>query len=117
MQHPANAAQQTGEQCDVALLGGGPGGAKIAALPAERERHVVLSEKARHSRFHIGEFLLPADLPPVEKFLRTTPLGSRLLAFKIVYYLRNLFNPRRTLSAWKKRRQMLHTFPVGPTPA
>lgn len=116
MQHPANAAQQTVEQCDFPVLGGRPGGAKIAALPAARGRDVVLSEKARHPRFHIDESLRPTDFPPVEKVFRTTPLGSRLLAFKVVYYLRNLFNPRRTLSAWKKRRQMLHTFPVGPTP-
>ena len=38
---------------------------------------------------------------------RGTPLGLRLFAFKTVYYLRNLFNPRRTLSAWKKRKQTL----------
>ncbi len=38
---------------------------------------------------------------------RGTPLGLRLIAFKAIYYLHNLFNPRRTLSAWKKRRQIL----------
>jgi flavin-dependent dehydrogenase len=38
---------------------------------------------------------------------RGTPLGLRLFAFKTIYYLRNIFNPRRTLSAWKKRRQSL----------
>ena len=38
---------------------------------------------------------------------RSTPLGIRLFAFKTIYYLRNLFNPRRTLSAWKKRKQIL----------
>ena len=84
MQHSANAAQQTVEQCDVPAPDGGPVGAKIAALPAERGRHVVLSEQARHSRFPIGESLLPTDLPPVEKFFRSTPPGSRLLAFKLV---------------------------------
>lgn len=34
-------------------------------------------------------------------------LGLRLFAFKTVYYLINFFNPRRTLSAWKKRKQIL----------
>ena len=38
---------------------------------------------------------------------RNTPLGLRLFAFKIVYYLKNSFNPRRTLSAWIKRKQLL----------
>jgi flavin-dependent dehydrogenase len=46
---------------------------------------------------------------------RSTPLGLRLFAFKIVYYLKNFFNPRRTLSAWKKRKQMLHASPAGST--
>jgi flavin-dependent dehydrogenase len=38
---------------------------------------------------------------------RGTPLALRLFAFKTIYYLKNIFNPNRTLSAWKKRRQML----------
>jgi 2-polyprenyl-6-methoxyphenol hydroxylase-like FAD-dependent oxidoreductase len=38
---------------------------------------------------------------------RGTPLGPRLFVFKTIYYLINFFNPRRTLSAWKKRRQIL----------
>src|SRR3954470_14815575 len=48
---------------------------------------------------------------------RNTPLGLRLFAFKLVYYTRNLFNPRRTLSAWKKRRQMVQAAPAGSTAA
>src|SRR5258708_36468798 len=48
--------------CDVLVVGGGPAGATIAALLAERGRHVVLVEKERHSRFHIGESLLPMNL-------------------------------------------------------
>ena len=38
---------------------------------------------------------------------RDTPLGLRLLAFRTIYYLKNFFNPRRTLSAWEKRKQIL----------
>ena len=38
---------------------------------------------------------------------RGTPLGPRLLAFKAIYYLTNLFNLRRTLNAWITRKQML----------
>lgn len=54
-------------QCDVLVIGGGPGGATIAALLAERGRNVVLIEKATHPRFHIGESLLPLNLPLFEK--------------------------------------------------
>jgi flavin-dependent dehydrogenase len=53
--------------CDVLVIGGGPGGATIAALLAERGRDVVLLEKARHPRFHIGESLLPLNMPLFEK--------------------------------------------------
>lgn len=38
---------------------------------------------------------------------RQTPLTLRLLAFKAIYYLTNFFNPRRTLDAWKRRKQMV----------
>jgi 2-polyprenyl-6-methoxyphenol hydroxylase-like FAD-dependent oxidoreductase len=54
-------------RCDVLVIGGGPGGATIAALLAERGRDVVLIEKATHPRFHIGESLLPLNLPLFER--------------------------------------------------
>ncbi len=45
------------------MIGGGPGGSTIAALLAERGHDVVVIEKDRHPRFHIGESLLPLNLP------------------------------------------------------
>ena len=53
--------------CDVLVIGGGPAGATAAALLAERGYRVTLFEKAHHPRFHIGESLLPANLPLLEK--------------------------------------------------
>jgi len=50
-------------ECDILVVGGGPAGATIATLLAERGRRVVLVEKDRHPRFHIGESLLPLNLP------------------------------------------------------
>jgi flavin-dependent dehydrogenase len=47
--------------CEVLVIGGGPAGSTIAALLAERGRNVVLIEKDRHPRFHIGESLLPMN--------------------------------------------------------
>ncbi|HWK44495.1 MAG TPA: NAD(P)/FAD-dependent oxidoreductase [Stellaceae bacterium] len=54
-------------RCDVLVAGGGPAGSTIAALLAERGYHVVLLEKARHPRFHIGESLLPLNLPLLDR--------------------------------------------------
>ena len=51
------------EKCDVFVLGGGPGGSTIAALLATRGWDVVIVEKERHPRFHIGESLLPLNMP------------------------------------------------------
>ncbi len=48
---------------DVVVIGGGPGGSTAAALLAQSGHRVVLLEKAHHPRFHIGESLLPANLP------------------------------------------------------
>ncbi len=51
------------QSCDVLVIGGGPAGSTAAALLGERGYRVTLLEKARHPRFHIGESLLPANLP------------------------------------------------------
>jgi flavin-dependent dehydrogenase len=48
--------------CEVLVIGGGPAGSTVAALLAERGRDVVLLEKERHPRFHIGESLLPLNM-------------------------------------------------------
>jgi flavin-dependent dehydrogenase len=57
----------TPRSCDVLVMGGGPAGSTAAILLAEMGYSVVLLEKARHPRFHIGESLLPANLPIFER--------------------------------------------------
>lgn len=49
--------------CDVLVIGGGPAGSTIGGLLAEQGWRVVLLEKDHHPRFHIGESLLPMNLP------------------------------------------------------
>jgi flavin-dependent dehydrogenase len=66
-----DAAASTGDaalqQTDVLVIGGGPAGSTVATLLARRGHHVTLLEKERHPRFHIGESLLPANLPLLEQ--------------------------------------------------
>jgi flavin-dependent dehydrogenase len=54
-------------ECDVLVVGGGPAGSTAAALLTERGWRVVLVEKDKHPRFHIGESLLPLNLGLLEK--------------------------------------------------
>jgi flavin-dependent dehydrogenase len=49
------------------VIGGGPAGSTAAALLARRGYKVIALEKAHHPRFHIGESLLPMNLPIFER--------------------------------------------------
>ncbi len=53
--------------CDVFVVGGGPAGATAAALLAEAGLRVILADKDKHPRFHIGESLLPHNLPLLDR--------------------------------------------------
>src|SRR6266581_8300837 len=61
---------------DVAIIGGGPAGSTAAALLAQAGRRVILFEREKFPRFHIGESLLPFSMKAFtrlglhEKFLR-----------------------------------------------
>lgn len=62
-----NAGGEKQDSCEVLVIGGGPAGATIAALLAERGRDVLMLEKSRHPRFHIGESLLPMNMPMFDR--------------------------------------------------
>ena len=55
------------EACDILVIGGGPAGSTAAAMLAERGCDVILLEQAEHPRFHIGESLLPANMPILQR--------------------------------------------------
>lgn len=55
------------KQADIVVIGGGPAGSTFATLMQQRGWQVVLLEKDHHPRFHIGESLLPMNLPIFER--------------------------------------------------
>jgi flavin-dependent dehydrogenase len=61
------AAEPAQRRSEVFVIGCGPAGSTIAALLAERGRDVAVVDKERHPRFHIGESLLPLNMPILER--------------------------------------------------
>lgn len=55
------------ELFDVAIVGGGPAGSTTAALLAQKGYHVLLLEKEKFPRYHIGESTVPGVLPVFEE--------------------------------------------------
>jgi len=50
------------ENYDVAIIGGGPAGSTAATLLSKAERRVIVLERDKFPRFHIGESLLPFSM-------------------------------------------------------
>lgn len=49
----------TEETCDVLVAGGGPAGSSVATMLRKHGYDVIVLERERYPRFHIGESLLP----------------------------------------------------------
>ncbi|WP_394822310.1 NAD(P)/FAD-dependent oxidoreductase [Pendulispora albinea] len=64
---------------DVIIAGGGPGGSICAAALAQKGRRVLVLEKARFPRFHLGESLLPQSMPILDALGLMPELHRRFL--------------------------------------
>jgi flavin-dependent dehydrogenase len=52
---------------DVVIIGGGPAGASAAAVLAEYGHRVLIVEREKFPRYHIGESLIPFTYQPLER--------------------------------------------------
>jgi flavin-dependent dehydrogenase len=52
---------------DVVVIGGGPAGASAASVLSEQGHRVVVLERERFPRYHVGESLLPFTFYPLER--------------------------------------------------
>jgi len=57
---PQASGGPTAERVDVVVIGGGPGGASVATVLAQGGLRVLVLERERFPRYHVGESLLPA---------------------------------------------------------
>lgn len=55
------------EQYDAIIIGGGPSGSSSAAILAEYGHKVLLLEREKFPRYHIGESLIPFTFQPLER--------------------------------------------------
>jgi flavin-dependent dehydrogenase len=53
--------------CDVLIIGAGPAGASAATVLARHGRRVLVLEREKFPRYHIGESLLPFTYQPLER--------------------------------------------------
>ncbi len=67
------------EKFDVVVVGGGPGGSTCAAKIVERGRKVLVLEREKFPRFHLGESLLPGSMPVLESLGVMPELRERFI--------------------------------------
>ena len=66
---PAPAHPEVGPEadCDVLVIGGGPAGSTTATFLAKGGLRVAVAEREVFPRFHVGESLLPAMMPVLDR--------------------------------------------------
>lgn len=62
-----NALAHDPTDCDVLIIGAGPAGTSTATILAEHGHRVVVLEREKFPRYHIGESLIPFCFGPLER--------------------------------------------------
>ena len=62
---------------DVIVIGGGPAGATTAGLLAKGGRRVLVLDRERFPRYHVGESLIPGFMQPMEELGLTERMEER----------------------------------------
>ncbi len=65
------------DEFDVIVIGGGPAGATTAGLLAKQGRTVLVLDKERFPRYHVGESLIPAFMRPMQELGITERMDAR----------------------------------------
>jgi flavin-dependent dehydrogenase len=106
--------------CDVLVIGGGPAGSTVSTLLTRKGWRVTLLEKDTHPRFHIGESLLPRNLPIFDELgimeeIARIGIVKRGADFTLPAYkghvtveFRNALDPRPPTAFQVKRAQFDH---------
>ena len=55
------------KDCDVLIIGAGPAGSAAATILAEHGHSVLILEREKFPRYHIGESLLPFTFEPLKR--------------------------------------------------
>ena len=71
------------EPYDVVVVGGGPAGSATGGFLAQAGRRVLLVEREPFPRFHVGESLLPATLPILDRLGAHKAIAER--GFQVKY--------------------------------
>lgn len=58
---------KSGNNYDVLIIGGGPAGASAASILAEYGHRVLVLEREKFPRYHVGESLIPFTYQPLER--------------------------------------------------
>jgi len=62
-----NAHAHASTDCDVLIIGAGPAGTSTATILAEHGHRVIVLEREKFPRYHIGESLIPFCFGPLER--------------------------------------------------